>query len=150
MKVWKPNDPLTTLLSECQEVFVMYDIKVYCGLLQQKLTQFDFLSGMTFGSFSTDYYRLWITRRQKNYFFAISNAGVVVQRSNWAKLHRPFQKKRSLHPLNKQAKFTHEWHTKKTKQPLKTGKKHFTNTTNSKIISLGQASIYYFLPSFLN
>ena len=38
--------------------FVMHDIRVYYSLLQQKLTQFDFLSGMTFGSFSTDYYRL--------------------------------------------------------------------------------------------
>ena len=81
MKVWQTNDPLTTLLFERQDVFVMYDMKVYCGSLQQKLTQFDFLSGMTFGSFSIDYYRLWITRRQKNYFFAISNAGVMVQRS---------------------------------------------------------------------
>lgn len=58
MKVWKPNAPLTTLLFDCQNVLVMYDIKVYCGPLQQKLTQFDFLSGMTFGSFNTDYYRL--------------------------------------------------------------------------------------------
>ena len=68
MKVWKPNDPLTTLFFQCQEVFVMYDIKVYCGSLQQKLTRFDFLSGMTFGSFSIYHYRLWITRRQENYF----------------------------------------------------------------------------------
>lgn len=68
MEVWKPNDTLTTLLFECQDVFVMYDIKVYCSSLQQKLTRFDFLSGMTFGSFSIDYYRLWITRSQKNYF----------------------------------------------------------------------------------
>lgn len=58
MKVRKPNDPLTTLFFECQDVFVMYDIKVYCRSLQQKLTQFDFLSGMTFGSFSIDHYRL--------------------------------------------------------------------------------------------
>ena len=41
-----------------KDVFVMYDIKVYCGSLQQKLTRFDFLSSMTFGSFSIDYYRL--------------------------------------------------------------------------------------------
>ena len=100
MKVWKPNDPLTTLFFQCQDVFVMYDKKVYCGSLQQNFTQFDFLSSMTFGSFSIDYYRLWITRSQKNYFFALSNAGVMIQRSNWAKLYRPFQMKRAFCSLN--------------------------------------------------
>lgn len=61
---WSTHD----IVFQCQDVLVMYDIKVYCGSLQQKLTRFDFLSGMTFGSFSIDYYRLWITRRQENYF----------------------------------------------------------------------------------
>lgn len=146
MKVRKPNDPLTTLFFECQDVFVMYDIKVYCRSLQQKLTQFDFLSGMTFGSFSIDHYRLWITRRQKNYFFAISNAGVMVQRS-LSKIAQTIPNETCI-SFSQLAGQIQLWKT--LKNPLKTGKENVNNTTNTNIVSFGQDSIYHFLPSFLN
>ena len=139
MKVWKPNDPLTTLFFQCQDVFVMYDIKVYCGSLQQKLTRFHFLSSMTFGSFSIYHYRLWITRRQENYF-------------------RNKQRGRCVPTLTEQNYTDHsKWNvhfvllisrpnsaTKDTeKKTLKTRKENVNNTTNTNIVSLGQDSIYH-------
>lgn len=36
------------------------------------------------------------------------------------------------------------------KKPLKTGKENVNNTTNTNNVSLGQDSIYHFLPCFLN
>lgn len=139
MKVWKPNDPLTTLFFQCQDVFVMYDIKVYCGSLQQKLTRFDFLSSMTFGSFSIDYYRLWITRRQENYF-----------RNKQRGRYGPTLTKQITQTIpnktcilfSQLAGQIQPWKTLK-KKTLKTRKENVHNTTNTNIVSLGQDAIYH-------
>lgn len=139
MKVWKPNDPLTTLFFQCQDVFVMYDIKVYCGSLQQKLTRFDFLSSMTFGSFSIDYYRLWITRRQENYFRNKQRGryGPTLTKQNYTD-----HSKWNVHFVLSISRTNSAMKDTEKKNPLKTRKENVNNTTNTNIVSLGQDAIY--------